>query len=204
SEHPQSVFPGLGPGIHERLLVDGRAKPGQDAAGVVRFLPDLAQCALPAPFCSCRSRLARASSGWTPCRAGPAGLGFCPGFRAPAVAARCCAGVWVLFVAHAVLPSSFRFACDPRRLVELVDAALAAGKSAGRRADAGIAFEIARTGRRVAEMLARAAGTCAPAGLTRGFGWERVALDAGRAFLAVDLFSRHARLPVTNERKPYL
>src|SRR5436305_1123470 len=34
---PQFVFPGLGPGIHERLLVDGRAKPGQDAAGVVRF-----------------------------------------------------------------------------------------------------------------------------------------------------------------------
>src|SRR5205823_6514182 len=28
---PQFVFPGLGPGIHERLLVDGRAKPGQDA-----------------------------------------------------------------------------------------------------------------------------------------------------------------------------
>ena len=34
---PQFVFPGLGPGTHERLLVDGRAKPGQDAAGVVRF-----------------------------------------------------------------------------------------------------------------------------------------------------------------------
>ena len=34
---PQFVFPGLGPGIHERLLVDGRAKPGQDAAGTIRF-----------------------------------------------------------------------------------------------------------------------------------------------------------------------
>src|SRR5204863_9725820 len=34
---PQFVFPGRGPGTHERLLVDGRAKPGQDAVGVVRF-----------------------------------------------------------------------------------------------------------------------------------------------------------------------
>src|SRR5437763_16687468 len=31
---PQFVFPGLGPGIHERLLVDGRAKPGQDVCSV--------------------------------------------------------------------------------------------------------------------------------------------------------------------------
>src|SRR5579872_3793440 len=30
------VFPGLGPGTHERLLVDGRAKPGQDGCGNAR------------------------------------------------------------------------------------------------------------------------------------------------------------------------
>ena len=29
-DQPSIVFHGLGPGIHERLLVDGRAKPGHD------------------------------------------------------------------------------------------------------------------------------------------------------------------------------
>src|SRR5437868_1625797 len=35
-DHPHFVFPGLGPGIHERLLVDGRAKPGQDGVRVIQ------------------------------------------------------------------------------------------------------------------------------------------------------------------------
>jgi len=32
------VFPGLGPGIHERLLVDGRAKPGQDGTKMIQLI----------------------------------------------------------------------------------------------------------------------------------------------------------------------
>src|SRR2546423_15677950 len=37
---PQFVFPGLGPGIHERLLVDGRAKPGQYAGSGDSIWPE--------------------------------------------------------------------------------------------------------------------------------------------------------------------
>jgi len=40
-EKLQFVFPGLGPGIHERLLVDGRAKPGQDGAKMIQLIGTL-------------------------------------------------------------------------------------------------------------------------------------------------------------------
>jgi len=40
-EQLQFVFPGLGPGIHERFLVNGRAKPGQDGTKMIQRIGTL-------------------------------------------------------------------------------------------------------------------------------------------------------------------